>query len=59
MEINNGNLVTTDSTSSLTMGTEVSIIVDYTEYADLFALLLQLSDYLESYYSSKLTVSIL
>ena len=49
----------TDSTSSLTNVTEVSIIVEYTEFADLYALLLQLSDYPESYCSSELTVSIL
>ena len=55
MEINNE---TTDSTSSLTNVTEVSIIVDYTEFADLYALLLQLSDYPENYCSSELTVSL-
>ena len=56
LEINNE---TTDSTSSLTNVTEVSIIVDYTEFVDLYTLLLQLSDYPESYCSSELTVSIL
>ena len=59
MEINNDNLMMSDSTSSLTTVTELSIIGDYTEFADLYALLLQLSDYPESYCSSELTVSIL
>ena len=37
LEINNE---TTDSTSSLTNVTEVSLIIDYTEFVDLYTLLL-------------------
>ena len=53
------NYETNDSTSTLTNVTEVSIIIEYTEFADLYALFLQLSDYPESLFSSELTVSIL